>query len=359
MNKVETFIFCPPPPGKPNPLQPYDPKKPRERVVQAGQKGETCFYYALNMLRQRIGKKATPETQHLREMEVKISAIRKKLTTADKQYKYHFDFVKNLLIRFQVRSLSRRDVKTIVTQKILLLNDQVRDNYFNLLKTFTDQNEEDDLLTYIDSQLLKEKMLIKRDFTETLLGESIKNFYSGMNVLDKEWDSLSVLETAWMCDVLFNFCLCERYSLAPAGWHPNQMIESLFQDVKEHGPLLVFGYHGRGYYDCPPFQLADAIAGRPIFGWKPNTSRTNEDEKHHAVVVVGVNLDKKCVYFLDPRDSSGPNEKDQKVYVVSYERFKSASGNILGIQKTDKEGKVVHQPKMSYAYYSPFKGQSI
>lgn len=63
------FVFTPPFPGKPNPNEPYS--QDRSRVVYNGQKGQTCFYYACQLLRdnRRIGKHPTEEFQEERRIE--------------------------------------------------------------------------------------------------------------------------------------------------------------------------------------------------------------------------------------------------------------------------------------------------
>jgi hypothetical protein len=72
-------VFCPPPLGKPDSNHPIDLQNrvPRARVRQGPQKGETCFYYALNMIRNRIGKNSPSCQMENREFEKIFSGWRK------------------------------------------------------------------------------------------------------------------------------------------------------------------------------------------------------------------------------------------------------------------------------------------
>ncbi len=75
-------FFCIPSAGKPNPNEPST-GAPRSRVKQNHQKGDTCLYYALQILRgkHKIGKNPSQAQQTARKEEKAFSDHRKRFTT--------------------------------------------------------------------------------------------------------------------------------------------------------------------------------------------------------------------------------------------------------------------------------------
>ena len=74
------------PPGKPDTKTPLvsveEDLRPRVDLSSA-KKGQTCFYYALNLIRTRIGPNPPPEFQEARRIEKCISDCRKQITQID------------------------------------------------------------------------------------------------------------------------------------------------------------------------------------------------------------------------------------------------------------------------------------
>ncbi|MCE5318159.1 MAG: hypothetical protein LLG04_12470 [Parachlamydia sp.] len=340
---TDRLIFCPPPPGKPNPKQPYDPNKPRERVPQAAQKGATCWYYAMNFLRPRCGKSSP--NHPMRAAEVKISAIRKMHTKLDEKFDLQSQVVRTLARMCNVSNFNKEQVQQLI--------DSIRaPKCLELLQEFCAQKDVEDLFKFVQISYLKGRVGIIEPLVVALSGKNLQQWYTETKPYPKPWKDLDVREGLWFCDWMLRITLNIQLGFVGSTWHPGQSLNELFQELKKHGPLMFYGRHGQGFYLNPSFELTTAIAGRTIFGWKPNTPKDNERE-YHSVVVVGVNLDTKVVYFVDPRDSSGPQPKDQKVYVTSYDKFKASLVDISGREGYDDQGNRVHPATDSFAYYHP------
>lgn len=81
LEKSDDSIIYELPSGKPNPRQECKSGyEQRERVMQSAQKGFTCWYYASNYLRDRIGKYPSQHFVREREKEKICSEYRKALT---------------------------------------------------------------------------------------------------------------------------------------------------------------------------------------------------------------------------------------------------------------------------------------
>ena len=113
----------------------------------------------------------------------------------------------------------------------------------------------------------------------------------------------------------------------------------MIEQLRSHGPHLVVGKIGRGYYEnrLVPYKLD----GRSVFKLIPNDSRKQAlQEGTHAVVIVGA-FDIKGlqqVSFLDPNDGSDPSDvSTQKIYLISYEELKKSIFIILGGEPQFKE----------------------
>lgn len=161
-----------------------------------------------------------------------------------------------------------------------------------------------------------------------------------------------------MNQLLFTF-VAQEYRAKRSPWHPNDSITNLIQQLKNNGPHLVTGDLGKTYYETDP-TLRGEILGRPVFGWAPNAARI-EGLMHHCVVIIGAQITtngKELIFFLDPEDGSSPHDiTTQKVYVTSYQRFKSCLTALSGDSGTCADGTPIFDPKNerenNYAMYLP------
>lgn len=82
LEKTDSFILFELPPGKPNANQVCRAgQDSRQRVTQEAYKGNTCWYYAFNFIRSRVGKVYDGEFKNARDIE-RICSQRRKAQTA-------------------------------------------------------------------------------------------------------------------------------------------------------------------------------------------------------------------------------------------------------------------------------------
>jgi hypothetical protein len=125
------------------------------------------------------------------------------------------------------------------------------------------------------------------------------------------------------------------------------MESTLIVELKEKGPLNIFGFFGPTTYLEPDFKHHQ-VSGRDIFAWRPKTPR--DRSAGHSVLIVGAKKvnDKAYVYFIDPINSSDPLDRaKQKIYMNSFENITSNICDFAGHKQIDSEAE--------YAYYGHFK----
>lgn len=341
------FVFCPPLPGKQNPKLPPI-HQVSERVAQPAQKGYTCWYYALNMIRERFGK-ASDQSLFKRQKEKLASLHRKKLTEIDLIVMRQKKFVEDLCQSLNIQSVTKTMARSICNSPEDMGD---KETGLQLLRAFCKQSEDNDLSAYIQNQYLRDQMRLDGEFF-LHFQKTPEQLYAQFKPLPQAWHHLTLKQKAWFCDNVRVFLISrECYDLEISPWHPDQPLEQLLEALRKYGPHVVFGRFGSHFYDGKPYQLNEMIAKRPVLGWRPGTPRINENDDHHAVVLVGANLDEKRIYFIDPNDASNPDAASQKVYVLSYEKFKSFLFN-LRAQKIEINHKPLHLPRDDYALVNP------
>jgi hypothetical protein len=339
---TNSFVFCPPLPGKPDPHQPWDPslKEKRPRVALAPQKGHICTYYAIKILRdeQVIGKYPSASQRRQREIEMKISRHRKVFTKVDGIWEFNVELAK-LMTRTQ-SSYTRRDARLFLEEGAKELP-CYREECCTVLRSFCEQEKYDDFVTYTEEK----RVDVLADIGKTLLGElgfSYEKLQQSIQKMsDKNRERMSVLEKLWLEENTVFIASYRALGLQHSSWHPLRPIEALIEQLRLRGPHLVSGTLGRPYYQDPPFELPARMEGRPVFGWKENAQRLDREGPlpFHVVVIVGAKIidGKGRVYFIDPRDGSDPKDMTtQQIYVISYERLRSSIATLFGTQwKTD------------------------
>jgi len=318
------FSFCPPLPGKPNSRATFDPySKEPPRVKQSPQKGETCSYYALQLLRNK-----RPAKDQQSAVEKEISHYRKVITEIDQPFLK--DFAKELSIIISGPCTQKNAEKILKSRLKGIFQDQEKCS--NALNTFCNQDKYDDFSHFAENEYLQtlinaHKFFLQKNGISTESAEAVEPF-------DAEW----ILQ-----NVVFEFSRI-TYGAKKSSWHPDQPLENLIEQLNRHGPHYVAGKFGQMYYEDPPSELPTKVEGRSILRWKPNTKRV-EGVSLHAVIIVGADSKKKHVYYIDPIDGSHPNDiTSQKIYVMSYERVRASIADLTGAQRKDETGKYFFLP---------------
>ena len=339
-SKQPSFTFCPPLPGKPNPNEVYDSSLGgiRSRVVQLAQKGDTCGYYALQILRneRKIGKFPIDSQIEERKKEKRVSDHRKNMTKIDDTLKFRIDFSKQVTQALG-GTCSRKDAQKFLDKYASSISIEHREKCQIALQDFCNQTEFDAFSTFSENHYRQAKIDADTQFIKEFVDEEfIKT--SVPKMFKKTWDQMSLSEKEAHVNNLTFLISFQMYGAKKSSWHPEQPIDSLIEQLKLHGPHLVRGTIGQFYYEDAPFELKEKREGKTIFGWKPNAKRINEDNSTiHAVVIIGA--DEKCVFFLDPLDGSDPQDpQTQKIYVTSYERLRKTIHDLSALRITTKEG---------------------
>lgn len=108
-------------------------------------------------------------------------------------------------------------------------------------------------------------------------------------------------------------------------------IDMLMKSLQENGPLVVEGKMGPGAYTEAPFKLKDKVGNEDIYGFRPLTFK--EYPASTEAILLGARKTESSghVYFILAKDVTRstsslirgfkPQDKDVKVYVMSYENF--------------------------------------
>lgn len=345
--------FCFPSPGKPNPNEPYGSSTTasRSRVIQPAQKGSTCGYYALQILRneQRIGK-CPPESQQIkRKVEVMVSQHRKALTEIDKELAFRIDFAEDLTEAFE-GSCTKENAQQFLAHQTDQLALEPKKKCIAALQDFLKQDLYHDFYTYANESYLQAQMAAHEQLLKKF-GLSIEAIrYIPMH-FKQTWETMTSREKEKHERNLTFTYSASAYGCRHSPWHPDQPIASLIEQLKQLGPQLINGQIGRQFYEDPPFQLNQTIEGRSIFGWKPNSKR-KEIKFFHAVVIIGAQIKdrKNLVYFIDPVDGSDPNDiSTQKIYAISYDRLRSIITDMDGNRWKNENGEEVFASQKKYA----------
>ncbi len=333
------FVFCPPEPGKPNPKEPKIPGTTRSRVFQSEQKGPTCSYYAMQILRNehRIGKKLRKDFLTVRHFEKQLSIHRKNSTEQSNKWKCFGKF-ERLIAEKYPENFTKTDAQELINSHFELINQmdsKYQESICKILQDFSIQEEHEKLFTYTKAKRIEERILIDVTFLKRYNPDHLEEDLNltCKNTIGKSWENAGLHEK-YVCthNLVFNFA-CKAYNIKKSSWHPSNPINNLIEQLNLHGPHMVAGYFGKGYYEEVPFELKERIEGRPIFKWLPNTNKNLENLPGHSIVIIGARGQGKSgyVYFLDPQDSSDPNNLlSQKVYMIPYAKFISLIGDLHG-----------------------------
>ncbi|MBS0653097.1 MAG: hypothetical protein JSR39_06150 [Verrucomicrobia bacterium] len=364
MASIPSSYYCFLPSGKPDPRKPRpEGKDTRPWVVQTPQKGNTCWYYGLKLIREQYGKDPHSCFSEGRRLE-KIGSERRKLqTTLERSYQQSLAIANQLATD---PNYAHRKINTLAGARTFLPTiealqshptEEVRTEAANLVKViapFCKQDKFDDL-----HEFLKEDNFKKRNMFNTIflnrLGLNPKRMYAA-EYSGKSWDAMTTVEKGPYLDSLaFRASYQVCYQLSESPWHPSQPISQLISSLETFGPHYVKGMYGKSFYQSEPLAMKDKIKGRTVWYWPTGADR-KELGKSHSIVIVGAKEGGSSgglVYFVDPLDGSDPsNPEQQKIYAMSYNRLRESIVN-LKQQKTflADDGSPVYFDEVNYALY--------
>jgi hypothetical protein len=360
MAAASNSYFCFPPLGKVDTRVVYDPTSdlPRSRKPQSPQKENTCDYYAIQILRngERAEKNPTTRQPELRRLEAAFSFQRKSRTKLQEELRSQLAFAKSLAKGFG-RPCTREVAQVVSLEPHGVIVSPFPEERRRDLSAFSMQKVFDDFPVFLKDQYYHKSfrtyvelfVKLKLPFTHEL-----SEMYRGTG---STWETLTIHEKEWHAHTFAFSQQCQLFNLVESCWNPELPVESLIEQLHLHGPHLVVGKIGRPFYEIPPFELKVKVAGRAVFGWKPEPLRKEENTgAGHFVVIVGAKLEegKGYVYFVDPNDGSDPRDPSvQKVYVISYQRLKSTIALLNGLMLLGEKG----HDSLSHEAYAMYNSQ--
>lgn len=335
------------PPGKPDPHFPcMEGVDNRPRVRQSVQKGDSCAYYTINRIRQRIG--ASPTTEALkkaRQLEQICSLWRKKITRLYLEFPYSDEYLFSARAETELATNhakifyhlisggADRDAQSVPESKGRTMK--------ALLQAFLQQDQYKLFYQFLREEYASQSMAINRWFLSQLSPPSlqfIENRCKEGNV-STQTQIIALLNVAMACMV-------KSYGLAHSNWKPEAGIKDLVYQLQAQGPIAVFGHLGAAQYIDPPQRLSIQFADRAVFGWKKDSKKQNH-LSGHAVVIVGAKYEGSIeqIYYIDCHDPSDPaNPALQRIYAISYRTLVAGLYNVYGLPELD------HQTGFAYAW---------
>lgn len=362
--------------GKPDTQFPLirDQVDNRPRVAQSPQKGPSCYYYAMNMLRERIGANS-PDYAAERTIEKKCSDFRKECSTsfnAESDYDTVQQLVEKICEGTKLAQVKEKlHIILHCINNIGKVDSKLEEEFFRvtpIFEEFCGQDRIVDILEFAKSKLLSTEirthMVFLNDmgidpkalYQEDIKKEVCQRFAQELKDKSPEFIdgfieySLANQFPSWETHSaqypgIYNLfvikAMADAYGFQVASWSPLEPISALRECLKTNGPLFVGGAFGRNKYSVDA-TIMQEVGGRSIFGWK-STDRKPEGKKpilgtksftEHAIVIIGAASGGSkggFVYYVDPKDGSDPlKPEQQKVYVISYQNLASSIADLRG-----------------------------
>lgn len=370
-NTADFILFCPPP-GRPDPREACTAETlecdTRRRIAAKITKINACFYYACNIIRQRIGPcRYSPDLAEARQVELRalalfnenkkiglpptqaaIQTLRALISNPDnrsllniskkaakqlprKQYEQEVELAEKTKIK-----ISRPSVIYGALFKLGILDRFISQNLFaNFLDFLKDTIQARPKLLNHDANLANVNFmeafdLKAKDQFEAICQQDPIGFYAPFK---GRWEKLPAGVLRVLTHSLALDTIARCYGLLPATWTPFQSANELFNQLKEKGPILVAGCFkrsqdlvssrmqtkhgavalGRAHFDTELIEVAESFSKKEI-----STNRG------HCVVIVGVKKqnNEATVYFIDPTNPSDPFAKVvMTIYMMAYQDF--------------------------------------
>lgn len=377
-------------PGKPDPSVPFE--QGGARVLQARQKGPTCWYYAM---------KASMMLPPATETRKKYSNLRKQITYRSEKIKLGSEMVKDIrshICRWEEwePGISDRDaLKGAIPRLVEIYRDEILNgiykkekitNFFDFILSFQSQTEFNNMMDYflfaVEDSLgcpysnfseknkncfnnfirnlnriceINESAINCNENSQELSQQKRKQLAPLLQRVQKEGQVPKDLRTG-LSELFILGAAFNDYGFQAGGWDPSRSIDQLIMDLKLHGVLWTSGLLGRGGYESTP-EILRKIEGRNIYHWKEESRQKKNCEETHAIVVIGAEKQQNSglVYYVDPNSQSDPkNREGQRIYTVPYEDFRKnvvLQFNVLCIPQNIFQ--LVARQSSAYVFYHP------
>jgi hypothetical protein len=256
------------------------------------QKGPTCWYYALLLLRTRYKPADVPATLV-------------KLLELEDEFRKDPDYLGLLQNRAIEKEVS-------AYRKFCTHHADEAERMDNLSSQAKRSEDEEKELANLNFLFHSRRIVLLDNLTK-------------LNVFSEEMCS----ELKEVCAVhsetfSHNFIFCVTalaYNLKLSAWSPNG-VDALKKEIETKGPLTAQGAFGHSHYDVAPTKTEDTIDERPIYAWRKG--ERNAKKCAHVIVVIGAETiptsggnSQQVVFYIDP------NCPDI-AFQISYERFLSS-----------------------------------
>lgn len=385
---TETRFMVEPPRGKPDPNQPYEEGKEREVVPQPPQKYHTCWYYAVKFFHPNLGKhppilhnkEKGEEFDRMRKIEEIVSDLRKDVSLYDCIEKYQLFRFHFKRYKLNPKTNEELEVNELINQGINWDFYQIKSKVTEVLKNFSKQTKNENLLEYILSEydpvestnrFIKRLAQIPNALHINKLLPIFQKCISEKFELQATQERVTINNKKLVIGVRsvsnqVRSLLAEfAYGMEKSLWTPDDSIEIFAKKLKNEGGMLhISGLFCSAKYLLAPKEYKERIAGKVIHFW-PKGSLMRESNvsvpvdsvyspPSHAIVVIGVDTLSKMVFFIEPYD--GDDLKTQrKIYMISYTNLQNSVYDSSCCMKRElsfagKEGAIwaTYHPKMSY-----------
>lgn len=257
--------------------------EPDKIKPQHHQKGSSCWYYSLNHLRPRFGKKI--------DQLVLLANQLPWLDTDDD---------------FKTLQAGRRIEKLISEHRKKSTENEDSPAYLN----------EQNAVNEREIQSIREML--------PLIGATVETqqlFEQGLQQAASLVGSNSNFSLS-LAHQLFTLACVDAYHLQMANWQPQLGYDSLVNTLKTHGQLAVIGYFGHGFYNAEPSLSITQFGSYDTFFWPPSARNNERRDGLHAINIVGAELldNKAYIYYLDPNHELSVNAP-KIIYKISFEKF--------------------------------------
>ncbi len=319
--------------GKPDPEVPWQLGAERPMTEWHVYKGNHCAYYAMNLLRDRIGHQFPPEFQRARKIEKQCSFLRKAL---------------GQIIDSQLSSvISAYD---LFFEKMGICPDVMYENTIKALIFHELQDSVSEENPFHELSILEKYRVVDSNFRQR---------HVTMSQISLE--ERKVLYETYGLSVLFN-----AYHFKPTTWKPNQSFDVLVDNLRTYGPLIVTGLVDPISLEPYSWQIEKITDEEMICEWSsdPNFDADVKEVNfiEHAVIIVGAERHlprfvngklRERVYFADPKETRDPAwPKKNCTYGISYQVFVNHITRIWNIPCTPQTAcEIANHPIETYAFY--------